>query len=254
MGAELPRLKSIYDQVGGLRIHARVAAGPGAAGRLPVVLVHGLSVSSRYMVPTARRLACDFPVYAPDLPGYGHSQKPGEILDVPQLAAALLDWLDTAGLDRVSMLGNSMGCQVIVDFALRFPRRIDRAVLTGPTIDSRARSSLREILRGLRNMRYEPLSLTPILVRDYLYAGPRRTFATLSDAEQDPIRQKLKRVPVPVLVVRGQHDRIVPQDWAEEVTRLLPDGRLVVIPGAAHAVIYDAAPRLAPMVKEFLLA
>jgi pimeloyl-ACP methyl ester carboxylesterase len=56
--------------------------------RLPVVLVHGLGLSGRYMLPTAEHLAPHFPVYVPDLPGFGDSEKPAQTLDVPALAEA----------------------------------------------------------------------------------------------------------------------------------------------------------------------
>ncbi len=87
------------------------------------------------MVPTAERLAEDFPVYAPDLPGFGHSSKPSHALDLPALAEALASWMTAAGLESAAMVGNSLGCQVIAEFGVRYPQRLHRAVLQGPTID-----------------------------------------------------------------------------------------------------------------------
>jgi 2-hydroxy-6-oxonona-2,4-dienedioate hydrolase len=55
-------------------------------GRPPVVLVRGLVVSSHYMVPTLKRLAAYHLVYAPDLPGFGESEKPRRVLDVTRLS------------------------------------------------------------------------------------------------------------------------------------------------------------------------
>jgi 2-hydroxy-6-oxonona-2,4-dienedioate hydrolase len=57
---------------------------------------------------------------------------------------------------------------------------------------------------------------------------------------------------VPTLVVRGSQDPIVPQRWAQEVTELLPMGRLSVIPGAAHAANYGWAAEFARIIQEFL--
>src|SRR5437660_2377130 len=74
------------------RIHARV--GGEALDGPPVVLVHGMVISSRYMVPTALELAPLCPVYAVDLPGYGDSVKPHAILGLPELADALAAWMD----------------------------------------------------------------------------------------------------------------------------------------------------------------
>jgi len=67
------KLQSAWTSIDGLRMHARVSQGPGSPA---MVLVHGLVVSSRYMVPTAERLSPHHPVYVPDLPGFGKSDKP----------------------------------------------------------------------------------------------------------------------------------------------------------------------------------
>lgn len=68
------RLQSQYTIVNGLLMHARVSAEPPDAP--VVILVHGVVVSSSYMMPTAELLAPNYRVYAPDLPGYGKSDKP----------------------------------------------------------------------------------------------------------------------------------------------------------------------------------
>src|SRR3712207_4254294 len=138
------RLTSTWTTVNGLALHARVPVDPAPAGSPVVVLVHGLGVSSRYMAPTARRLAPSYRVYAPDLPGFGRSAKPPQILTIEELTDALAGWMEAVGIDRAALLGNSLGCQIIVDFALRYPERITRAVLVGPTMDRGARTALRQ--------------------------------------------------------------------------------------------------------------
>src|SRR4051812_8359907 len=64
----------------------------------PVVLVHGVGVSGRYMLPTARELAPHHPVFVPDLPGFGRSEKPPHIYNVAELADALAGWMQGLGL------------------------------------------------------------------------------------------------------------------------------------------------------------
>jgi pimeloyl-ACP methyl ester carboxylesterase len=63
----------------------------------------------------------------------------------------------------------------------------------------------------------------------------------------------LPRIEVPALVVRGERDPMVPQNWAEKAVALLPKGRLVIIPGAAHTVVYFAPKQLTQVVRSFLL-
>ena len=62
-----------HGWAGAARMHTRVWGGVGPA-RPPAVLVHGLGMSGRYLAPTAERLAADFRVYAPDLPGFGRTR------------------------------------------------------------------------------------------------------------------------------------------------------------------------------------
>ena len=108
------------------RIHARV--GGGALDGPPVVLVHGMVISSRYMVPTALELATLCPVYAVDLPGYGDSVKPLAILGLPELADTLAAWMDAMRFPAAHLVANSFGCQVLAEFALRHDHRVDRLV------------------------------------------------------------------------------------------------------------------------------
>src|SRR4051794_20789095 len=101
-------LESRWTTVDGLRMHAKVSP----AGAADVVLLHGLGVGGAYLMPTAERLAPHFRVHVPDLPGFGSSDRPDHALSVPELADALVRWLDAAGLQGVHVVANSMGCQV----------------------------------------------------------------------------------------------------------------------------------------------
>lgn len=246
-------LRSAWRHVGGLRLHARVADGP-ASGQapLPIVLVHGLSVSSRYLTPTARHLAPGRAVFAPDLPGFGESEKPRRALDIPGLADALLGWMAAVGLGRAVMLGNSLGCQIIADVGARRPTPLAAAVLVGPTPDPRARSVLGHAWRLARDLRHESLDSLLTQGGDYLRAGPRRTLATLRHALADPVERKLPLVSAPALVVRGGRDPIASQAWCEEVAAALPRGQLLVVPGAPHAVNHVRPAELARATLEFL--
>jgi 2-hydroxy-6-oxonona-2,4-dienedioate hydrolase len=246
------RLASVWTTVAGLRVHARVSVSSVPANTAPIVLVHGLGMSSRYLMPTARCLAADHRVYVPELPGHGRSEHPPEALDVPALADSLAAWVRVAGPARAAYLGNSLGCQVIVDFALRYPEHIDAAILIGPSMDPEAPTVVQQGWRGVRDMLHEPLSFWPVLVGDYFRSGPVRTLRTLAYGLRDPVLEKLPRVPVPTLILRGQLDPIAPQGWAERMVRLLPRARLVVLPGAAHVANYSAPEGVARAVRSFL--
>jgi pimeloyl-ACP methyl ester carboxylesterase len=233
-----------------LQLHDRVSlASPDAT--LPLVLVHGLAVSHRYLMPLAARLAGHHPVHVVDLPGFGLSENPVRVLDVPEHAGYLASWLEEAGLPPVVVVANSFGCQVAVELAVRRPDRVCGLVLVGPTTDPAARTASRQVLRWLRDAaREDPLQL-PILVRDVRDAGPQRVAGTLAHALRDPIERKLPLVNVPALVTRGSREPIVPMAWAQAATGLLPLGELALVPGP-HNANYGAADHLAGLVLAFL--
>lgn len=233
-------------------MHARVIVKRAPLDAPSIVLVHGLGVSSRYMMPTAECLAAHARVYAPDLPGFGLSDKPRHALTIPQLADALAAWMKANGLERATLLGNSLGAQIIVDFGVRYPERVETAVLVALTIDRRARRFVLQVARLLLDALREPVSLLPIVITDYLRAGLARGARTLCHALADPVKGKLRLMRAKTLVVRGGRDPIVPQAWVEEATALLPNARLVVIASAAHAVNYSAPDELAREVLRFL--
>jgi pimeloyl-ACP methyl ester carboxylesterase len=229
---------------------------PASAPDAPVVvLVHGLVVSSWYMMPTAVRLAPRYHVYAPDLPGFGRSAAPPAVLSIPELADALVGWLDACQIDRAALVGNSFGCQVIVDLAMRYPKRADRLVLLGPTVDAAARTLWQQFFRLLEDIRQEPPMAPWNYLADLWKANLRRGFGTLWHTLDDRLEQKLPHVAVPALVVKGELDPLVPQAWAEQVASLLPQGELVVVPGGTHTInasapdafVWSITPFLEPM-------
>ncbi|WP_168185679.1 alpha/beta fold hydrolase [Acidiferrobacter sp. SPIII_3] len=216
------------------------------------MFVHGLVIASRYMLPAARLLAAQTRVLAVDLPGYGRSAKPHHLLRIPELADALVEFLDANGLVRAHWVGNSFGCQIIAELAVRHPERIDRIVLQGPTVDASARRMGLQGRRLIANSRYEPASLTAISLGDYWRAGLRRAFGTARMALADRIEDKMPRIKAPTLIVRGEHDPLVPMRWARYLAGLTPHGELRVIRGWGHAVHYAAPGAFVDAVRPFL--
>ncbi|MFY9290122.1 MAG: alpha/beta hydrolase [Methylorubrum rhodinum] len=235
-------------------MHARVSVGSVPDDRLPVVLVHGLGMSSRYMIPLAKHLAPHLRVYAPDLPGFGRSDKPRQALTVRELADALAAWMQALGLERAAFVGNSLGCEVLVEFALVYPQRVDRLVLQGPTPDPEARGIARQIAGFFLIAPFEHWSLAWVALTDYARSGVRRYLRTLRSMVENDIGEKALRVSQPTLVVWGTRDYIVPYEFVTRLAGSLPRGRLAVIPGAAHGINYSHPEAFTAVLLPFLLA
>lgn len=250
---ELGAIAPLHEDWTEVRFGSMFARYGGAEiARTPVILVHGFVVSSRYMVPAAQRLALLCPVYAVDLPGFGKSCKPERALSFAELADALEEWLAAKKLERVHLLGNSMGCQIMAEYALRHPARVDRMVFEGPTVDRHARAFWPQLGRQFHSSLHERLDLTAVILRDLCSYGMKRSLETLPELLADRIEEKLPWLRMPVLVIRGEKDPICPLRWAAEVASLLPQGELVVVPGGGHALNYSKPSELIRAVRPFL--
>lgn len=244
---------SRWHRIGGdLRLHVRERCSVDAESTA-CVLVHGLAVSHRYLMPTARCLH-GRAVYVPDLPGFGLSDKPAAVYDVRGHAGVLAAWLDGQGGLPVCVLGNSFGCQVAVELAFRRPDLVAALVLVGPTVDPAAASVPGQLARWLRDLLREDWRQAPILLADVRDAGVRRIAGTLRHSVRDRIEVKLPAVQAPTLLVRGARDAVVPPDWLAAAAELMPDARALVLAGPAHNAVTTAGPLLAATVDAFLAA
>lgn len=237
-------------EVAGYDIFVRCSRGHPAGAR-PVVLVHGLGVSSRHWMPAATLLSASHAVFAPDLPGSGRSGKPRRALGLRELADVLASTMDALGLDHAAVLGVSYGCQITIDLAVHHPEKVAAAVLVAPTMDP-TMGPIEHFVRLLMDAPREPLSLMPVVARDYLDFGVPRALATLNEAMDDEVLHEATQIAVPTMVIRGDRDPIVSDAWARRLTAVLPDGRLEVIPGAAHATNFNSPQRVVELVEAFL--
>lgn len=245
------RAAGLFTRVHGVRIHSDLA-GDLASDPVPVVLLHGLGVSSRYFRPLASRLARDRLVLAPDLPGTGESEDARHILDVRELSDTIADWLKTLGLGRVAIIGHSFGCQLAADLAARRPERVDRLVLIGPTVDPMWNTMWKQVPRWLLEAARETPRIVPIVIRDYLRYGFRTFWRTAHAALAQDLQGLLPRISAETLVIRGERDAFVSHAWAARIAALLPHGWMAEIPRAAHAVQLSAPDEVAALVRPFL--
>jgi 2-hydroxy-6-oxonona-2,4-dienedioate hydrolase len=238
--------------VGGVRTHARVSRVRPVHKAPPVVMVHGLGLSGRYMLPVAHAMAHDYRIFLPDFPGFGDSDEPSETLDTGGLADSLAAWLEEARLEPAVLLGNSFGCQVAIDVAARFPDLIQALVLQGPTTPPDERHWWVQFRRWRQNTPYNRPGLSQVAGEDYRKAGYRRIIHTFQFSLRDRPEDKLAHIDKPALIVRGEFDPICREEWATEVAQALPQGHLVILPHVAHTLVWDAPAELGSLAADFI--
>jgi len=191
-------------------------------------------------------------VIAPDLPGWGGSERPDVALDIGSAADVLAEIIIAEKLGAPTLVANSLGCQFVVELARRRPELVEALVLISPTVDPRYRSPARQALTLAVDWTREPSGLWPIIARDYWAMGPRRLAATALLALGDRPEDKLPRITAPVLVLRGERDAITTRDWAESCAWLAPDGRFVAVRGGTHAAHFSHPDQVASLVLSFV--
>jgi pimeloyl-ACP methyl ester carboxylesterase len=186
------------------------------------------------------------------LPAHGLPARRGEPLDPATSAGRLLARLDELGAGRVALLGHSASCQVVAEAARREPERVAALVLVGPTTDPRAPTWPRLAARWLATAAHERLGQIPLLVRDYGHSGLVTFARAMDDARRHPLAPVVAELDHPVLLVRGQHDRIAPAAWLDDLVARRPGIEAVTLPAGGHMVPITHPHDLAAAVVPFL--
>jgi pimeloyl-ACP methyl ester carboxylesterase len=241
-----------WTMIDGVDVFYRESANPPDARVM--THVHGFGLSGRYLLPTAELLADEFHTYVPDLPGFGRSGKHGAALDIPDLAHAAVRFLDDRGVETTSVVGNSMGCPVIVELAHRYPERIERAVLVSPAGGIHNQPLRRAIGQLAKDGGREPRKMITVATPDYLRFGVPSTFKMFKALTQYPSLQRLLELKVPTLVVLGTKDPLLPS--TERIKQVVAQDQnhvlLVALEGAAHAINYSHPRELAHVIRRFM--
>lgn len=277
----MPLLELRGGEVDGLALNY-VVAGRGPA----VVLIHGLGGFAESWRYTMDVLAPRATVYALDLPGFGRSAKPRGAYTLSFFARALYGFVEMLGLGQVSLVAHSLGGAVAVTYALTHPVRVDRLALVGGLVPGfpyefslAARiAALPAVGELLSHCGCAPLYkasiarcfVTPVAAEvDFLVdtffaerAGPdaRASFlATLRHvrrdlaAHADAYRRALATLDVPVLLVHGRQDRVVPPEHGAAAVAGLARGRVRWVDRCGHFPHIEHAETVNAWLAEFVV-
>jgi pimeloyl-ACP methyl ester carboxylesterase len=244
--------KESWVIVNGIPLFARVSLEQSSSGATPIVHLHGFAISGSYLLPTAARLATDFPTYVPDLPGYGRSHGPKRTLTITGLADALRDYLDVVGVDKVVLLGNSMGCLIAIEFVRKYRERVDRVVLVSPA----GGPHNQPLFRGLPQLALDGMRESPrmfiVAVPDYLKFGVMNAFRLFRAMTRYPTIENFLHLDCPALIVVGYRDPLVSKERMKLALEAHLDLQMVFLQDAAHAVNFSHPGVLARIVKAFI--
>ncbi len=262
----LSGVHSRYVQAGPYRLHY-LEAGSGP----PLLLVHGLASSAtqdwgRLVGPLGHR----FHVFAPDLPGFGDSERPPAAdYSIPMMVEAVRSFMAAVGLGRARVAGLSMGGWIACRLAGSRPEMVERLVAVdaagmrpdGPPIPAevllpRDEDGVRRLIATVRHRAPVPPSF---VARDILARRlreewiVRRALRSMA-AGRDWLNGTLGRADMPVLVVWGRQDALIPVAYAEPLAAEFPRAELKVLDGCGHVPIADCPEAFDREVVPFLAA
>ncbi|MEB3828538.1 alpha/beta fold hydrolase [Phormidium sp. CCY1219] len=275
-----------YIQVRGVKHYYEWIGQETPIGNKPVlVFLHGWAGSGRYWQTTARALLDEFDCLLYDMRGFGRSrlplQPPALDYELETYADDLAALLDELQLERVYLNAHSMGASVATLFLNRYPERVEKAILTCSGIfeyDEKAFSAFHKW--GSLVVKYRPrwLAFVPMMDRmfmarflyrpiqaaasraflsDYLMAdyeaAVNTIFTSVSKKATEVMPREFSQLQVPVLLVAGERDRIIPAEMGRQAAALNPSFvQFVEIADTAHFPMLEDSVTYLNRVREFL--
>jgi len=268
------------------QVHGRsVSYAEAGEGEL-LVLIHGMAGTAEGWSPVIEPLGLRHHVIAPDFPGHGHSAPGGGDYSLGSLASGLRDLLVTLGEERATLVGHSLGGGVAMQFTYQFPEMVERLVLVssgglGPDVSPVLRAAAlpgadlfisatagvgqrvgSTLARGLGMLGVRPSADVAEVARAYAsLSDPERRKAFLAtlravvgtDGQRVAALDRLYLAEaLPLLILWGERDPIIPVSHGEEAHRELPNSRFEVFEGAGHMPQCEQPGRFIATLERFL--
>jgi pimeloyl-ACP methyl ester carboxylesterase/putative sterol carrier protein len=250
----------------------------------PVLLLHGLGANKLSWLPLLGPLAERYRVIAMDLPGHGESTKRRGDYTPAHFGAVVRQALDELGVERVALIGNSLGGRIALEVSATAPDRVAALVLMGPALAGLPFPFIAKFLHVIpTEIGAVPLPMRRRMVARTirsLFAVPERLPDNAYEAGADEfIRvyrsgrartallssvrglvrdrpgafwERVRENRAPTLVLWGEEDRLVPIRLGQRLAEEMPACRLEVLPGVGHVPQFEVPEVTADMVRDFL--
>jgi pimeloyl-ACP methyl ester carboxylesterase len=237
----------------------------------PVIFLHGWLGSWRYWFPTMEVVAEQFRTYSFDFWGFGDSQRKQTRESIQAYSDQITRFIDALGIDRVMLVGHSMGGMVALKTALSYPERISRVATVGAPIDGDSLSWMlkltdrplfadafarmpwlrRQLFRFFLGATSDPA--IGEMIDDSVKSSANTLRYAVSSMWRTDLRPELPRLRVPTLIVHGGRDDIVNPDQADLFDQS-PLAEVVMMPRSRHFPFLDEPELFNDVLMRFLKA
>ena len=278
MSTQKPQVQ--YTKVGQINTRFWALGDEGST----VLLIHGIGGSLEDWMLNANALARHNRVYALDLVGSGHSDKPSVSYSFSYLAQFVNDFMEAQNIDRASLIGHSLGGGVTLQFTIQFPDKVDKLVLVNsaglgkeasiffrlPALPILGELLTRPSRKGTANLLkacvHDPAVVTDELIElgyslavlpgaQNAFLSTVRSLGNFRGIRKDVLRSivdNLGTITAPTLVFWGQQDRILPVAHAYIAEKRIPNARLHIFNPCGHLTQLERPEEFNSLVLEFL--
>jgi pimeloyl-ACP methyl ester carboxylesterase len=269
-----------YTKVGNVNSRYWSAGEKGST----VILLHGVGCHVEFWERNIAALAREHRVFAVDIVGFGRTDKPEVVYTFELMADFVIDFMNAMGIDKASLVGNSMGGGISMTVAAQAPGRVKKIVLVAPVGLGRGLSPVlrlmsfpvigevmtkpgrQGVVRQMRLCLYDPSQASDDFI-DRAAAigalpGNQRSFLSLIRETANILgvkkgmvadfSERLERIKTPILMIWGRHDRILPVADGEAAVERMADVRLHIVDRAGHLPQIDKPEEFNATVLDFL--
>ena len=228
-----------------------------------LLILHGWGDSSRSWSTFAKRLAEQYEVVVPDLPGFGGSEAPREVWGLDDYAAFVAAFIEKTKLKPYAVIGHSNGGAIaihgIADHALK-PDRLILLSSAGIRGGNKGHNTVWQVVAKTGKVLSAPLPATAKQkLRGKLYAAAGSDMLVAAHLQEtfkrviaEDVRADAARIAMPALLVYGGSDTVTPPRYGELLAGAIRGSQLEVLPDAGHFVQIDAQTEVAQLIKDFL--
>ncbi len=210
----------------------------------PLILLHGNGESSDYFVHQIAHFSSNYHVVAIDTRGHGQSPRGDKPFTINQFAEDLHDFMDEKGISKASLLGFSDGGNIALEFALKYPERIDKMIVDGANL----------FPKGVKPLYQWPIEIGYRIAKLFSEKSEKalRNTEMLGLMVNEPhiAPSELAAITLPVLVVAGTKD-MIKDSHTRLIYKSLPNAQLAIIEGD-HFVANKSPEAFNTIVETFL--
>ena len=234
---------------------------PAGRSSATVLFLHGWRSDGAVWLPAMQRLAdLNFSSCSIDLPGFGKSEAPKSPWRVSDYADAVRSLIERTGSRSVVLIGHSFGGRVAIQLAATSPDRVRKLILVdsaGIRTEPRGKI-LKRIAAKILKPIFSPGFMRPLRKKIYTLIGSEDYIATPALTEtflnivNEDLRPNLPLIKTETLLIWGDRDAETPLETGELMQRLIPDSKLLVLPGAGHFSFLDQPEEFLNALTDFL--